>query len=159
VTVRCHSDEVGSDGGSRHVDWGLVLLNSARHTLAPSPHSTETDQPSSTPSSPPFAFAVAREGNRWGIPGGERPTTHIVKPNLSPFADFDLNEHLCLRAANKLGLRAARSEVVEFEDERALVVERYDRVPGTNTRVHQEDMCQALGLHPFRKYQSDNQLA
>jgi serine/threonine-protein kinase HipA len=100
-------------------------------------------------------FAVARDGDRWGIPGGERPTTHIIKPNLSPFDDFDLNEHLCLRAANTLGLRAAHSEIFEFDGERALVVERFDRISNTNIRVHQEDMCQALGLHPFRKYQSD----
>ncbi len=101
-------------------------------------------------------FALARDGEKWGIPTGARPTTHIVKPNLSPFADFDVNEHLCLAAANVLGLRAARSEVVEFGGERALVVERYDRLPGTNRRVHQEDMCQTLGVHPLRKYQSDH---
>jgi len=37
------------------------------------------------------------------------------------------------------------------------VVERYDRVrsDGRWARIHQEDMCQALGLHPTRKYESD----
>jgi serine/threonine-protein kinase HipA len=37
-------------------------------------------------------------------------------------------------------------------------VERYDRFPvgdGTVSRVHQEDMCQALGLSPAVKYQSE----
>jgi serine/threonine-protein kinase HipA len=101
-------------------------------------------------------FALARVGDRWGIPGGARPTTHIFKPNTGPFVDFDLNEHLCLDAANRLGIRAARSAMVQFGDERVLVVERFDRITGTNQRVHQEDMCQALGLHPLRKYQSDH---
>jgi serine/threonine-protein kinase HipA len=101
-------------------------------------------------------FALARDGDRWGIPGGARPTTHILKPNTGPFVDFDLNEHLCLDAANRLRIRAARSAMVEFMDERILVVERFDRVPGTNRRLHQEDMCQALGVHPLRKYQSDH---
>lgn len=37
------------------------------------------------------------------------------------------------------------------------MVERYDRARGGNRwlRIHQEDMCQALGLHPTRKYESD----
>src|SRR3546814_10116342 len=36
-------------------------------------------------------------------------------------------------------------------------LERYDRMIRRRTwrRVHQEDMCQALGLHPSQKYQSD----
>ena len=71
--------------------------------------------------------------------------------------DHDLNEHLCLEAARGLGIEAARSAVTSFGSERAIVVERYDRrwVDGELVRVHQEDMCQALGLHPQRKYQSD----
>lgn len=38
------------------------------------------------------------------------------------------------------------------------MVERYDRLPvgdGRVRRIHQEDMCQALGLQPTAKYQSD----
>ena len=44
-----------------------------------------------------------------------------------------------------------------FKDEIAIVVERYDRVKVETrwARIHQEDMCQALGLHPTRKYESD----
>jgi len=52
------------------------------------------------------------------------------------------------------GLRAVRSRVQRFEDQSAIVVTRYDRisVSGLQVRVHQEDMCQALGL---RKYQNE----
>lgn len=36
-------------------------------------------------------------------------------------------------------------------------MERYDRARAGNRwlRIHQEDMCQALGLHPTRKYEND----
>jgi serine/threonine-protein kinase HipA len=47
--------------------------------------------------------------------------------------------------------------LAEFVGRRAVVVTRYDRVK-TNAgwrRVHQEDMCQTLGVAPARKYQSD----
>ena len=65
--------------------------------------------------------------------------------------------HLCLALARALGLPAAGSEVVRFEDEVAIVVERYDRVrtAGTIRRLHQEDMCQIPGLPPTKKYQNE----
>jgi serine/threonine-protein kinase HipA len=52
---------------------------------------------------------------------------------------------------------APNSQVREFETERAFVVERYDRVRRDDqwTRIHQEDVCQALGLPPERKYEQD----
>lgn len=36
-------------------------------------------------------------------------------------------------------------------------MERYDRARASNIwlRIHQEDMCQDLGLHPTRKYEND----
>ncbi|MEQ1874971.1 MAG: type II toxin-antitoxin system HipA family toxin [Ilumatobacteraceae bacterium] len=96
----------------------------------------------------------ARKG--WGIPHGAAPTTHIIKPATDGLDDHDLNEHLCLAAANKLGIRAAESVVKEFDGVRALVVSRYDRTTEPPIRrIHQEDMCQALGLHPSKKYESD----
>ncbi len=94
---------------------------------------------------------------RWGKPSGRVPTTHILKPAITGIADHDLNEHLCLDLARRLGLTAARSRVGDFAGERVIVVERYDRTlrGGALLRVHQEDLCQAMGLYPDRKYQSD----
>jgi serine/threonine-protein kinase HipA len=97
-----------------------------------------------------------RDG-RWGVPSGATPTTHILKPAIEGFDDHDLNEHLCLDAARRVGLVVARSRIARFGDETAVVVDRYDRQI-TNTevvRVHQEDLCQALGVPPTRKYQND----
>jgi serine/threonine-protein kinase HipA len=96
---------------------------------------------------------------RWGEPWGAAPTTHILKPAVAGLDEHDLTEHLCLAAANLAGLPAARSYVVTFEHERAIVVERYDRLNqsdgGPIRRVHQEDICQALGLAPTAKYQNE----
>jgi serine/threonine-protein kinase HipA len=96
--------------------------------------------------------------DRWGDPSGAVPTTHIIKPAIAGLDDHDLNEHLCLRAARIAGLRTAGTRVLSFAGERAVVVDRYDRFPaadGTVERIHQEDMCQALGLPPTAKYQSE----
>ncbi len=104
-------------------------------------------------------IALAYDGSTasWGIPAGSRPTTHIFKPGIAGLVDHDINEHLCLDAARQLGLRVVESRVLRFDDERALVVTRYDRLllHGEMRRVHQEDCCQALGIHPELKYQAD----
>jgi serine/threonine-protein kinase HipA len=101
--------------------------------------------------------ALLLRRRRWGVPHGVTPTTHILKPAVSGFDDHDLNEHLCLDAARRVGLLAVRTQVGRFADETAIVVDRYDRVDkaGDLVRVHQEDLCQALGLPPSRKYQNE----
>jgi serine/threonine-protein kinase HipA len=94
---------------------------------------------------------------RWGVPVGAQPTTHILKPAVTGFDDHDLNEHLCLTAARAIGMSAAVTSVESIGPERVIVVERYDRVihNGAVHRVHQEDMCQALGVRPETKYQNE----
>lgn len=96
-------------------------------------------------------------GERWGVPTGSVPTTHILKPAMAGYEAQHINEHLCLAAANDLGLRAAITRIETFEDESAIVVERFDRTTrgGALVRVHQEDLCQALSVPPANKYQSD----
>jgi len=94
---------------------------------------------------------------RWGLPSGRVPTTHILKPPTGEFDGHAENEHFCLELARALGLTVPNSSVMHFEDEIAIVIERYDRVQeGTALRrVHQEDMCQALALPPTQKYESE----
>jgi len=102
--------------------------------------------------------ALLFEGGRWGVPSGATPTTHILKPAVSGLDDHDLNEHLCLDAARRAGLIAARTTIARFGEETAVVVTRYDRrvlEDGRILRVHQEDLCQALGAPPSRKYQNE----
>jgi hypothetical protein len=54
-------------------------------------------------------------------------------------------------------LLAARTRVTRFADESAVVIDRYDRriVGDSIVRVHQEDLCQTMGIHPSRKYQNE----
>ncbi|HEV7773794.1 MAG TPA: type II toxin-antitoxin system HipA family toxin [Conexibacter sp.] len=99
---------------------------------------------------------LLRDG-RWGVPTGATPTTHILKPAVAGLDDHDLNEHLCLDAARRAGLIATRTRIERFGEETAVVVTRYDRIIRGETirRVHQEDLCQALGIPPTRKYQNE----
>jgi serine/threonine-protein kinase HipA len=101
--------------------------------------------------------ALLHRAGRWGVPSGATPTTHILKPAVAGLDDHDLNEHLCLDAARRAGLIAARTRIERFADETAVVVTRYDRITTRETirRVHQEDLCQALGIPPTRKYQNE----
>ena len=55
-------------------------------------------------------------------------------------------------------LAAALTTIATFEDQSAVVVERFDRVDegsGWLRRIHQEDMCQATGRSPHVKYQNE----
>lgn len=101
--------------------------------------------------------ALLRDGDRWGDPHGSMATSHILKPAIQGLDDHDLNEHLCLSALRAAGQFAVHSTVERFEDQTAIVVTRYDRLPrgSSQLRLHQEDLCQALGVHPVRKYQND----
>jgi serine/threonine-protein kinase HipA len=94
---------------------------------------------------------------RWGIPRGRTPTTHILKPVAIDFDGFAENEHFCLALTRRMGLAAARSEWRALGDVPTLIVERYDRIEvgGRWHRIHQEDFCQALGVHPGAKYEND----
>jgi serine/threonine-protein kinase HipA len=101
--------------------------------------------------------ALLFKNGRWGIPSGRIPTTHILKPPTGRFDGHAENEHICLALARSLGLPTAQSKVMRFEKEIAIAVERYDRQRSGNEilRVHQEDMCQALGIMPTIKYQNE----
>lgn len=103
--------------------------------------------------------ALYRVGKRWGVPRGRTPTTHILKPEGPRFAGLATNEHFCLVLARAAGLPAVRTEVQSFDGIATIVVERFDRYrdnrDGLVKRIHQEDCCQALGVHPNSKYQSE----
>jgi serine/threonine-protein kinase HipA len=101
--------------------------------------------------------ALLLQNGRWGIPAGRLPTTHILKPPTGEFDGHAENEHICLMVARGLGLPVAQSQVMRFKDEIAIVIERYDRRRKGNdiVRVPQEDVCQALGIMPTKKYQNE----
>ncbi len=116
----------------------------------------DTGQFSLAGAQPKTAFFFDEQQKRWGVPFGSVPTTHILKPATGAFDGLAENEHFCLRLAQECGLATAKSTVQYFGDCPAIVVERYDRVrqPGRVTRIHQEDMCQAMACRPHQKYQT-----
>jgi serine/threonine-protein kinase HipA len=124
--------------------------------------------------------ALLRMGSRWFQPHGATPTTHILKLPLGivgnfqgDFSDSVENEWLCGQLLRELGLPVADSEIGRFGEERTLIVTRFDRrwqgVTAEEVkkrsfrptqgvwvaRLPQEDFCQALGLPPTRRYESE----
>ncbi|MCA9533097.1 MAG: HipA domain-containing protein [Myxococcales bacterium] len=106
----------------------------------------------------------------WYAPEPPTPTTHILKPQMGALQvprgqvamhDSVENEWLCLRVLRALGLPVANATMETFRDQRVLSVERFDRRvqvgPGgvRFVRFPQEDFCQALGLSPSDKYESN----
>ena len=102
-------------------------------------------------------LALHRLPSGWARPHGHVPTTHILKPSHAGAEAVAVVEHLCSAAASRLGLDAARTALEMFADHPVVVVERYDRRNGPRgwERVHQEDMCQALGVAGHLRRESD----
>lgn len=101
--------------------------------------------------------ALLFERRRWAVPSGRTPTTHILKPPTGQWDGHAENEHFSLELARATGLIVPNSSVAHFGNEIAFVVERYDRarIGREWFRIHQEDMCQALGIHPAQKYENE----
>ncbi|SKC71221.1 type II toxin-antitoxin system HipA family toxin [Krasilnikoviella flava] len=104
-----------------------------------------------------FALARGADGS-WHQPTGRGASTHIFKIGVDGVAHSAAAELVTMRAARALGLSVASVESAWFEDQAAVVVERFDRLAADGSRarrLHQEDMCQALGLWRSAKYESD----
>ena len=110
--------------------------------------------------------ALLRHQGQWCIPHGSTPSTHIFKLPLGRVGNMQADlrdsvelEWLCMELAREFGLPVARVEIGRFEDQRALVVERFDRKLSADgrwwQRIPQEDFCQVFGLAPTLKYEAD----
>jgi serine/threonine-protein kinase HipA len=103
---------------------------------------------------------------QWCRPTGTTPTSHIFKLPIGFVGHNQLdlsksceNEWMCLEIMKAFGFSVAKAQIQQFEDIKVLVVERFDRRWSQDgrwlMRLPQEDMCQALGISPSLKYQSD----
>ena len=120
--IGCWAEAVGSNGSaSRRSRSGSGISATIRQ-----PGLVGASRPVQ-PGGCPGEDGPVQDGDRWGVPSGAIPTTHILKPAVSGFDDHELNEHLCLDAARRAGLTASRTSVERFGDETAIVVARYDR--------------------------------
>ncbi|MBA4823880.1 type II toxin-antitoxin system HipA family toxin [Pantoea ananatis] len=110
--------------------------------------------------------ALLWHDEHWCIPEAHTPTTHIFKLPLGLVGNMKAdmsssveNEWLCSKLLENFGIPVASTHIAQFEEQKALVVERFDRKWSANRqwliRIPQEDMCQALGVSPLRKYQVD----
>jgi serine/threonine-protein kinase HipA len=103
------------------------------------------------------AVLVRAEAGEFGEPLDGMPSTHILKPDLpgSDYPGLATNEFFCMRLADRCGLSAAKVELIVVAGRPCVVVERFDRDRSSSppARLHQEDLCQALGLTPDFKYQ------
>ncbi len=92
-------------------------------------------------------------------PLGGTPSNCLLKPEHERFEGLAVNEAFCMSVAAAAGNEAATTELLELDGLRCLYSERFDRTvnaDGTTVRLHQEDMCQALGLLPTQKYEADD---
>lgn len=96
-------------------------------------------------------------GGQISLPLGNSPSTHILKPGSKYLEDLVVNEAFCMKLAALCELEVAGVEIQSAQQTIFLLIERYDRKLEGNrvVRLHQEDFCQALGIAPERKYQSD----
>ncbi|MGD9625910.1 MAG: HipA domain-containing protein [Arcobacter sp.] len=92
---------------------------------------------------------------KYGFGEGELASTHILKFE-SNNDNLVLNEYLSLKLASYSGLKVPNVQIVNFEDELVLQVERFDRELISNDKVlrkHIIDGCQALNLNVMHKYE------
>jgi serine/threonine-protein kinase HipA len=100
---------------------------------------------------------IYMEGNRIFIATGNAPSTHILKPLIQGLAETVENEAFCMMLASRMSLSVPKVTIRPGRD-RLYIVERFDRErekDGKILRLHQEDFCQALGVLPDQKYESE----
>jgi len=93
------------------------------------------------------------------LPLSRSPSTHILKLPHHRYPHIPANEAYVMGLATRVGLDAVAVTLSGRTDPASLLVARYDRRPSRDpwpvTRVHQEDVCQALGLAPASKYEQE----
>ncbi len=95
-----------------------------------------------------------RDGG-WALPLGGAPSTHILKPEPPQWPGLVAAEAWSLAVAGIVTEAASARAENALGSRPVLVVTRFDRhedAAGSIERVHQEDLCQALGLPPSDKY-------
>ncbi len=97
---------------------------------------------------------LARIAQGWALPIDGAPSTHILKPEPDLWPGLAAAEVWALLVANAATYASAAELSTDLGVRPVIVVTRYDRQhPGDRiVRIHQEDLCQALGLPVGLKY-------
>lgn len=105
-------------------------------------------------------LTLIRSGSgQFGEPEADAPSTHLIKPQYDEeYPGLAYNEMFCMQVLKCAGLPVADTELELIAGRPCLISRRFDRSSdGTRTtRLHQEDLCQALGLPPNLKYQENS---
>jgi len=100
---------------------------------------------------------IYMENDRIFLATGNLPSTHILKPPIQGLEGTVMNEAYCMILAGKIGLQVPEVTIRRGLDT-LFIVKRFDRErtpDGKVARIHQEDFCQALGVLPEQKYESE----
>lgn len=100
---------------------------------------------------------VYMEDGKIFLAAGNAPSTHILKLPIRELEGTVINEAFCMMLAGKMGLQVPEVTVRENLDA-LFIVKRFDRErnpAGELIRLHQEDFCQALGILPDQKYETE----
>lgn len=87
------------------------------------------------------------------VDGGKLETTnqaftHIIKPSPEGYPQAAENEHLTMKISQLVGIKTALCGLVRFsDDELVYITKRFDLITPSE-RIHQEDMMQAMSIHP-----------
>lgn len=148
---------VGRPGGVMPLDEGQLIAEVAAMAQDPQRWADDGIEPYFSLGGYQNKLALHRLCGGWARPYGAVPTTHILKPSHTGSEAVAVVEHLCGAAARRLGLDAAVTAVEVYDDHPVVIVERYDRRNGPSgwERVHQEDMCQALGIASYLRREQD----
>ncbi len=76
-------------------------------------------------------------------------STHIIKPSPEEFSQAAENEHLTMLLSQKFGIETAVCGLMKMKNnELAYITKRFDIDFKLNQKIHQEDMIQAMDIHP-----------
>jgi serine/threonine-protein kinase HipA len=91
------------------------------------------------------------------IPMNGSPSTHILKPDAPRLPGSVQNEAFCLTLARRMKIPTLKITTGQAGKRAYLLAQRYDRMcaDGRWRRLHQEDYCQAVGIPPSAKYESN----
>ena len=111
-----------------------------------------------------------KDHDEWYLPLGNFASTHIVKQSHIRLDQIVLNEQICVRTANYIGIDVPDSFIIDMKNgddaDVLYATERYDRQLSKKRtgdglkipmRLHQEDFAQALGIHSAYKYEVGKQ--
>ena len=100
-------------------------------------------------------LVLAQRDGGWALPMGGAPSTHILKPEPAAWPGLVAAEAWALALARSVTTAAEARPEGAIGSRPVLIVTRYDRHTGPDgriDRIHQEDLCQALGLPAGDKY-------